>query len=468
MAKHENDEEIMPTTVLEVHYSESECDQSFETDPIDNEPISPLPITPVPNNDESITGTEPVDCRPLEAEAEESTSLPKDQDVSSQNLQEGSNDINNGEEANGIGIEIPNVHQADDQEPIIEQHTHPVNTSSIDDVGDDSSHSSNTEQIPMNLGVTQNAAQISAESVTDTEPVDCRPLEAEAEESTSLPKDQDVSSQNLQEGSNDINNGEEANGIGIEIPNVDHADDQEPIIEQHTHPVNTSSIDDVGDDSSHSSNTEQIPMELDVTQNAVEISAKSVTGTEPVDCRPLEAEAEDSTFLPKDQDGPSLISQDCSNDVNNGEEANGIGIEMPNVDHADDQEPIIDQHSDPVNTSSIDDVGDDSSHPSNTEQIPMDLDVSRNDAQISAESVTDTEPVDFRPSEAEVEESTSLPKDQHGPSQISQDGSNDIKNDEDLYIAQIPQNVESKMGKCIERKYVFIFIYEKYKIIRPW
>lgn len=60
---------------------------------------------------------------------------------------------------------------------------------------------------------------------------------------------------------------------------------------------------------------------------------------------------------------------------------------MPNLDHADDQEQLQqsleqqEQHSGPVSMPSLDDDGDDSSHPSNTEQIPMDLEEMQNAAE---------------------------------------------------------------------------------------
>lgn len=66
---------------------------------------------------------------------------------------------------------------------------------------------------------------------------------------------------------------------------------------------------------------------------------------------------------------------------------------MPNLDHADtdadadDQENLEqsgeqqEQHSGPVSMPSLDDDGDDSSHPSNTEQIPMDLEEMQNAAE---------------------------------------------------------------------------------------
>lgn len=64
-----------------------------------------------------------------------------------------------------------------------------------------------------------------------------------------------------------------------------------------------------------------------------------------------------------------------------------MGIDMPNLDHADEQEQLQqsleqqEQHSGPVSMPSLDDDGDDSSHPSNTEQIPMDLEEMQNAAE---------------------------------------------------------------------------------------
>lgn len=60
---------------------------------------------------------------------------------------------------------------------------------------------------------------------------------------------------------------------------------------------------------------------------------------------------------------------------------------MPNLDHGEDQEHLQqsleqqEQHSGPVSMPSLDDDGDDSSHPSNTEQIPMDLEEMQNAAE---------------------------------------------------------------------------------------
>ncbi len=64
-----------------------------------------------------------------------------------------------------------------------------------------------------------------------------------------------------------------------------------------------------------------------------------------------------------------------------------MGIDMPNLDHAEEQEQLQqsleqqEQHSGPVSMPSLDDDGDDSSHPSNTEQIPMDLEEMQNAAE---------------------------------------------------------------------------------------
>ncbi|XP_037046791.1 uncharacterized protein LOC119081732 [Bradysia coprophila] len=91
--------------------------------------------------------------------------------------------------------------------------------------------------------------------------------------SITIPQQEDGSQQNSQEGSNDGKNDEEANRMGIDMPNLDHADDQEQNLEQqeqHSGPVSMPSLDDDGDDSSHPSNTEQIPMDLEEMQNAAE------------------------------------------------------------------------------------------------------------------------------------------------------------------------------------------------------
>ncbi|KAJ6643006.1 Zinc finger protein [Pseudolycoriella hygida] len=94
--------------------------------------------------------------------------------------------------------------------------------------------------------------------------------------SITIPQQEDGSQQNSQEGSNDSKNDDEANRMGIDMPNLDHADDQAQLRqsleqqEQHSGPVSMPSLDDDGDDSSHPSNTEQIPMDLDDMQNAAE------------------------------------------------------------------------------------------------------------------------------------------------------------------------------------------------------